>query len=66
MNDADPNSSHVRFGSLSNSVKQQDINKDEIRVDKNMNGVFLVSNEKSPSKIFQIQRRFCIKREMMV
>jgi len=47
-------------------AKQQDINKDEIRVDKNMNGVFLVSNEKSPSKIFQIQRRFCIKREMMV
>jgi len=47
-------------------AKQQDINKDEIRADKNMNGVFLVSNEKSPSKIFQIQRRFCIKREMMV
>ena len=29
------------------AVKQQDINKDEIRIDKNMNGVFPVSSEKS-------------------
>ena len=29
------------------AVKQQDIDKDEIGIDKNMNGVFLVSSEKT-------------------
>lgn len=38
VNDADPNNSHVGFGSLSDSVKQQNINKDKIGINKNMNG----------------------------
>lgn len=49
--DGESNNSNVHFGSLSDFVEHKDITKDEIGMEKYMNGVFLVSNEKSSESI---------------
>ena len=47
INDDGPNNSLVPFGSMSDFVKQEDINKDEIRIQSNMSWVFPFTNERS-------------------
>ena len=47
INDDGPNNSLVPFGSMSDFVKQEDINKDEIGIQSNMSWVFPFTNERS-------------------